>query len=425
MATRPYAYPSFGQAPNQATVAQPVMTKTIPFDYAFQFTLKGERGNKVQDVVEISMQGVFVAVSLGYSLVLDERTISRTFEPRSDQATVPQPPVAVPLFSGTSGHALGGVVVAGQPGSAVAVLNLTEALGVLPAIVANGNIGPDGTATLPFSLVPGSVIRTWDRSNNLLSQVIENGQLAEEVTPVVGFDPNTGRLPAAGEERVFVYGAPEAEVNLVLLNGATQAITQVNGVIRLLEQTISGLRTGRAEVRLPARLAPGDVLLARTAPGQIIDPFSMYTIPRPRLSSLTLSALVAGLEKSGTDLAQGFRLNRDFANLLVADPPLDQLAQGTLGRVFQTGCVAAEEASFLYSIDVAETGRELQNKAIHNIAGLGIANGDRPFRPFAKPVAFEPRSFIRIQVEELSGPPGTLFIVLQGYKVLGTGRIPG
>jgi hypothetical protein len=151
----------------------------------------------------------------------------------------------------------------------------------------------------------------------------------------------------------------------------------------------------------------------------------MYTIPRPRLSSLTLGALAAGLEKGGTDLTQGFRLNRDFANLLVADPPLDQLAQGTLGRVFQTGCVAAEEASFLYSIDVAETGRELQNKAIHNIAGLGIANGDRPFRPFAKPVAFEPRSFIRIQVEELSGPPGTLFIVLQGYKILGTGRIPG
>ena len=28
-------------------------------------------------------------------------------------------------------------------------------------------------------------------------------------------------------------------------------------------------------------------------------------------------------------------------------------------------------------------------------------------------------------VEELSGPPGTLFIVLPGYKILGTGRIPG
>ena len=87
--------------------------------------------------------------------------------------------------------------------------------------------------------------------------------------------------------------------------------------------------------------------------------------------------------------------------------------------------MAAEEVSFLYSFDVGDTGREHQNRPIHNIAGLGIANGDRPSRPFAKPMVFEPRSFIRLQIEEISGPPGTLFIVLQGYKILGTGRIPG
>jgi hypothetical protein len=41
-------------------------------------------------------------------------------------------------------------------------------------------------------------------------------------------------------------------------------------------------------------------------------------------------------------------------------------------------------------------------------------------------MVFEPRSSIRLQIEELSaGPAGTLFIVLQGYKILGTGRIPG
>jgi hypothetical protein len=82
--------------------------------------------------------------------------------------------------------------------------------------------------------------------------------------------------------------------------------------------------------------------------------------------------------------------------------------------------------SFLYSFDVGSTGREYQSKPIHNIAGLGSANGDRPFRPFAKPMVFEPRSSIRLQIEELSvGTAGTLFVVLQGYKILGTGRIPG
>jgi hypothetical protein len=203
--------------------------KTIPFDYVFQFAMLGQRGNKVQDVVEISTEGVFVALSVGYSLVLDERKTPRTFRP-----------------------------------------------------------------------------------------VIPKGDIA-------------------------------------------------------------------------------------------------------RLANITLGQILLGLEKIGADLTLGFRLNANAANLLAADLPL---SESQLDRVFETGRVAAEEVSFLYSLDVGSTGREYQNKPIHNIAGLGIANGDRPFRPFAKPVMFEPKSSVRIQVEELSGPAGTLFIVLQGYKMLGTGRIP-
>ena len=78
---------------------------------------------------------------------------------------------------------------------------------------------------------------------------------------------------------------------------------------------------------------------------------------------------------------------------------------------------------FLYNIVDSGTGRELQNKAVHNIAGLGAADGDRPFRPFARPVLFVPRSTIRIEIEELSAGPffrdGTLFLVLHGYTRLG------
>jgi hypothetical protein len=78
---------------------------------------------------------------------------------------------------------------------------------------------------------------------------------------------------------------------------------------------------------------------------------------------------------------------------------------------------------FLYSIVDSGSGRELQNKAVHNIAGLGAADGDRPFRPFARPVPFVPRSTIRIEIEELSAGPffhdGTLYLVLHGYKRLG------
>src|SRR5262249_45706472 len=80
---------------------------------------------------------------------------------------------------------------------------------------------------------------------------------------------------------------------------------------------------------------------------------------------------------------------------------------------------------FKYSIIDSGTGRELQNKPIHNIAGLGEASGDRPFRPLAKPMLFMPRSTIRIEVEEISQGSlyenAQLFIVLHGYKILGYG----
>jgi hypothetical protein len=80
---------------------------------------------------------------------------------------------------------------------------------------------------------------------------------------------------------------------------------------------------------------------------------------------------------------------------------------------------------FKYSIVDSGSGRELQNRPIHNIAGLGEPSGIRPFRPLAKPMLFMPRSTIRIEVEEISdGPDYTgaeLFLVLHGYKMLGYG----
>ncbi len=76
-----------------------------------------------------------------------------------------------------------------------------------------------------------------------------------------------------------------------------------------------------------------------------------------------------------------------------------------------------EDVSFLYTIFDSGRGRELQNQPLHNIAGLGIADGDRPFKKLARSMIFHPRSTIRVRVEERFGR-GTLFIVLQGYKIL-------
>jgi hypothetical protein len=44
-------------------------TKEIPYDYVAKFTLRGERGHRVQDVINISIEGAFVAVTIGYSFI--------------------------------------------------------------------------------------------------------------------------------------------------------------------------------------------------------------------------------------------------------------------------------------------------------------------------------------------------------------------
>jgi hypothetical protein len=80
---------------------------------------------------------------------------------------------------------------------------------------------------------------------------------------------------------------------------------------------------------------------------------------------------------------------------------------------------------FKYSIVDSGSGRELQNRPIHNIGGLGEPNGERPFRALAKPMLFMPRSTVRFEVEEITNDGTTtaaeLYIVLHGYKMLGYG----
>jgi hypothetical protein len=108
-----------------------------------------------------------------------------------------------------------------------------------------------------------------------------------------------------------------------------------------------------------------------------------------------------------------------------AEPAIEGDARGLVQAMFRCLMVRLCGIDFKYSIIDSSVGRELQNLPIHNIAGLGKADGDRPFRPMARPMLFMPRSTIRIEVQEVSSLPihkgAELFIVLHGYKILGYG----
>jgi len=88
-----------------------------------------------------------------------------------------------------------------------------------------------------------------------------------------------------------------------------------------------------------------------------------------------------------------------------------------LGRLFER-INEPDDVSFTYSMFDSGSGHDLQNIELHNIAGLGIATGERPFKQLAAPLRLQPRSTIQIDVTEQFGQ-GQLFIVLQGYKRLG------
>ena len=162
--------------------------------------------------------------------------------------------------------------------------------------------------------------------------------------------------------------------------------------------------------------------------------------PRFRaLQELPFGALIAGLGQKLQEppvggrivgarvaevLTNGIKLNPEIAERVLLGDVAAPLDDDILDELFQAVAAPVEQIQFKYAIFDDGSGREFQSEPILNIAGLGISNGDRPFRYFAKPITFTPRSAIRMEVTELSEFQGELHVSLQGYKVLGAAGSP-
>ena len=160
--------------------------------------------------------------------------------------------------------------------------------------------------------------------------------------------------------------------------------------------------------------------------------------PPGALRSFTLNEILVALEAaiaSAPDaprgmpaldaaLRNGIRLNPRFARAALLDNGNSVLDAGSLRQLFQVVSPPAEDVQFLYALSDQATGREFQSDPILNVAGLGAADGKRPFRYFAQPITFAPLATIRMDVTELSDFRGELHVSLHGYKLLGAGRTP-
>jgi hypothetical protein len=178
-----------------------------------------------------------------------------------------------------------------------------------------------------------------------------------------------------------------------------------------------------------------------TLPQLLAGP-TVPTVPtnRGRLRDITLSQVLDSLmfaldedpsrigPQTGTVLTNGVKINPAFAARAFGNNGNALLEEEILTSLFQVVGAPPEHIQFLYAIFDEGSGREFQSDPILNIAGLGISDGDRPFRYFARPITFDPRTTIRIEVREVSDFKGQLHVSLHGYKVLGgagtpTGRI--
>jgi len=121
-------------------------------------------------------------------------------------------------------------------------------------------------------------------------------------------------------------------------------------------------------------------------------------------------------------LTNGIRVNPRIANFALASGGGAPMSAATLERLFEVVPLPSDDVQFLYAIRDEGSGREFQSEPVLNTAGLGIANGDRPFRQFTRPMTFRPRSTIRMDVTEIPTTfKGALHVSLHGYKVLGGG----
>lgn len=426
----------------------------IPYDYAATFELTGEPGNLVQDVINVSQEGVFVAVAIGYGFEEDRGRPIDITPPSTGgvpgNITLGQiPPDALiegfrvnPRFESLvfrTEQTIGGSArvtgFSGQPLPA----NLFQRINIEDETLFQKVKSPQEISFL-FSLVDTASGRELqdEPTHNLASLGISNGERPFRLLaqPLSFLPRSTLRLQVIERSQdtrgtlfIVLYGykifgatgCPEPLVRT--LRGPfvcpTESIGNPSDRVIPFDYVASVQLTGRQgnllDTEIPINVEGGFVSTALgyglAADDRDVHPQGLVSDTFD-LSLLPLSAF------SPNALRDGIRIRRNFLRIAFQDNGLlaNQFPVNLANSIFES-LNQPEDVSFRYTIFDGGSGRELQNQPLNNIAGLGIATGERPFKKFARPMIFLPRSTIRVTVEERFGR-GRLFFVFQGYKVL-------
>jgi hypothetical protein len=430
--------------------------RVIPYDYVADFNLAGGVGNLLQDVINIRAEGVFVAVSIGYGLN-EERgeklnLLTRNGTPDTlGNITLDHIPADVLIEGFRINPEFDTVAIKnGQLNNdlpfAVAQdifqrLKQTENFSFLLSIVdtASGrelqNEPVHSVATLgradgrrPFKILPQPMVfmprstirlQVEERTAEVKGQLTITlhgykvlgvaGQLEDEVRKLGEFDP-LKKIPVYDHETGDYRTLGEALQRDI----PTSKLVPFDYVSTL---DLLGKPDNVVADEVPINVDGGYVTTALGYSLDVADTSVQIGLADETESEPDLRAIKLKDIEPVQTLLDGMRIHPlrvRFA--FTSDGRLSRVPKDMLRRMFQS-LNLPEAVRFVYSIADAGTGRDLQNRPIFNVAGLGIADGDRPFRILHKPMMFLPRSTIRVQVREVFGR-GRLFLVFQGYKIL-------
>lgn len=441
----------------------------LPFDHGASFQLTGRPGNVLQDVVNISPDGVFVAMAIGYGFAEERARGTRLRVPKAGAAPslVPGdlPLGSIPVDAWLSGvrinpalHTVafrsddpaGGPLQPGrpplfsdQPVATTAFTDGDETRGFFQRVKGREEL------SFLFSIVDTATGRELqdEPTHNLASLGASDGArpFRPLATPLM-FQPRASVRFQVVERSDGLRGT----LHLVLFGYKLTGVGACPEPVlrRLVGPPATPLETiGRPDERvvpfdyvatLPLLGAPGLAhereLSLSTEGGFVVTSLGYGLQVESTRVEPVLPEPPAGQETPATvDLAalrvrdiapgawiDGIRIRPDMVRFALGpagrlNPRLPRaLANDVFERLNRPG-----DVSFRYALVDGGRGRELQNEPLHNIAGLGAADGRRPFRRLGRALVLPPRSTLRLAVQEHFGR-GTLYFVFQGYKILET-----
>ncbi|MCI0695254.1 hypothetical protein L0337_25010 [candidate division KSB1 bacterium] len=455
---------AFGQQPRHDLPTAHV----IPYDYVADFRLRGEAGNLVQDVINISVDGVFVATALGYGFDEDRAELLTLIPSLDPETNDPKPEIPQTLGEITLENIPPDVLIEGfrinpdfagvaiQKGVINENLRLDAAPGILQRLNASENFSfmlsivdtssgrelqnkpVHSLATLgradgrrPFKMLPQPMVFMPRSTIRLQVEERTAGASGRLFITLQGYKI----LGAASKEEAARWlGQLDPQAQIPVYDHETGNYRRLGEAMRHDVPTsrlipfdyvstldLTGKRGNVVEDEVPINVDGGYVTTAigygLDAPDTSVQTPDEEDLPLTELKLIDLKPIKLRELKPAQALLDGIRIHPlrvRFA--FTREGRLSELPFDLLSRMFQR-LNRPEEVRFLYSFSDSGTGRDLQNQPVHNVAGLGIANGERPFKVLHRPIMFLPRSTIRVQVHEIFGR-GRLFIVFQGYKIL-------